>query len=71
MCASIGCPTLVIQGTDDRISHVTQGAGLAGAIPGADLELIEGAGHVPNTRDPVRVNLAIRRFIRAIPEPPR
>ena len=71
MCASIRCPTLVIQGTDDRISHVTQGAGLARAIPGAQLELIDGAGHIPNTRDPVRVNLALRRFIRSLRETSR
>jgi pimeloyl-ACP methyl ester carboxylesterase len=33
MCARIGAPTLVIQGTDERISHVTQASGLARAIP--------------------------------------
>ena len=63
MCAAITCPTLVIQGTDDRISHVTQGEGLARAIPGARLDLLEGSGHIPNARHPVRVNLAIREFI--------
>lgn len=63
MCAAITCPTLVIQGTDERISHVTQGIGLARAIPGARLELLDGAGHIPNARHPVRVNLAIREFI--------
>jgi len=67
MCAAIRCPTLVIQGTDERISHLTQGTGLARAIPGARLELIEGGGHIPNVRDPVAVNLAIRRFIRGLP----
>jgi pimeloyl-ACP methyl ester carboxylesterase len=63
MCAAITCPTLVIQGSDERISHVTQGEGLARAIPGARLELLDGAGHIPNARHPVRVNLAIREFI--------
>ena len=63
MCASVRCPVLVIQGTDDRISHVTQGSGLADAIPGARLEILEGSGHIPNARDPVRVNLLIRAFI--------
>lgn len=63
MCAAIRCPTLVIQGTDERISHVSQGIGLAAAIPGAGLELLQGSGHIPNARHPVRVNLAIREFI--------
>ena len=63
MCASIHAPTLVIQGTDERLSHVTQGIGLARTIPRARLELIDGGGHMANARDPVRVNLLIREFI--------
>lgn len=69
MCAAIRCPTLVIQGTDERISHVSQGVGLASAIPGARLELLQGSGHIPSARDPVRVNLLIREFLRSVPPP--
>ena len=67
ICAAIHAPTLVIQGTDERISHVSQGVGLAQVIPGARLELIEGGGHIVNARDPVRVNLLIRDFVRSLP----
>jgi pimeloyl-ACP methyl ester carboxylesterase len=67
ICASIRCPVLVIQGSDDRIGHVTQGTGLAEAIPGAAEILVEGAGHVAVARHPVRINLAIREFLRGIP----
>ena len=63
MCATLRVPTLVIQGTDERISHVTQGTGLAAAIPGSALLLVDGAGHIPNARHPVLVNLAIRDFV--------
>lgn len=66
IAAGIRCPTLVIQGTDERISHLTQGTRLAEAIPGARLELIAGGGHIPNARDPVRVNLLIRDFLAAL-----
>jgi pimeloyl-ACP methyl ester carboxylesterase len=66
LCAAIRAPTLVIQGTDERISHLTQGVGLARAVAGARLELIEGAGHIANARDPVRVNLLIREFLRTV-----
>jgi pimeloyl-ACP methyl ester carboxylesterase len=65
-CASFRQPTLIIQGTDERISHLTQAIGLAAAIPGARLELIDGAGHIVNARDPVRVNLLIRDFLRTL-----
>ena len=66
MCASIRAPTLVIQGTDERLTHVTQGRGLAEAIPGARLVLIEDGGHLVNARQPVRVNVLIRDFIRSL-----
>jgi pimeloyl-ACP methyl ester carboxylesterase len=66
MCATIRCPVVVIQGTDERITDVTQGIGLAEAIPGATLVLVEGAGHIPNARDPVKVNLAIRDFVNGL-----
>ena len=66
MCASLRAPAIVIQGTDERISHVTQGIGLARAIPGARLELIEGGGHIVNAREQVRVNLLIRDFVRQL-----
>lgn len=66
MCASIRAPALVIQGTDERLTHVTQGTGLAEAIPGARLALIEDGGHMVNARDPIRVNLLIREFIRTL-----
>jgi pimeloyl-ACP methyl ester carboxylesterase len=66
ICAAIRVPALVIQGTDDRIADVSQGQGLAEAIPGARLELLEGGGHIVNARDPVRVNLSLRDFIAGI-----
>ena len=66
MCASIHASTLVIQGTDERLSHVTQGIELARTIPRARLELIDGGGHMVNARDPVRVNLLIREFIESL-----
>ncbi len=66
MCGAIRAPTLVIQGTGDRITDVSQGIGLARAIPGARLELLEGGGHIVVARDPIRVNLLIRDFVATI-----
>jgi pimeloyl-ACP methyl ester carboxylesterase len=72
MCGAIRAPTLVIQGTGDRITDVSQGVGLARAIPGARLELLEGGGHIVVARDPIRVNLLIRDFLATIgPGPAR
>lgn len=43
--ARIGCPTLVIGGTDDRIATASASRELAERIPGAELFLYEGLGH--------------------------
>ena len=71
LCSAIRAPALVIQGTDERISDVTQGMGLAAAIPGAVTTLVEGGGHLVHARDPVRVNLMIRSFLSTLPGAPR
>jgi pimeloyl-ACP methyl ester carboxylesterase len=69
-CARLRCPTLIIQGDHDKITHVTKGIELARVIPGARLEILEGSGHVPNARDPVRVNLLIRDFVSSLADRP-
>ncbi len=43
--AQVRCPTLVVAGEDDRMTPPAAGRALAGAIPGARLEIIPGAGH--------------------------
>jgi pimeloyl-ACP methyl ester carboxylesterase len=52
----------VIQGGDDRIVGVGRGVDLAAAL-GSTLVTLEGAGHIPSARHPVRYNLALRDFI--------
>jgi pimeloyl-ACP methyl ester carboxylesterase len=66
MCASVRCPVLIIQGDRDAITGPSRGVELSRAIPQAQLEVLEGSGHGPSGRDPVRVNLLIREFIRTL-----
>jgi pimeloyl-ACP methyl ester carboxylesterase/predicted glycosyltransferase len=58
----VTCPSLVIHGTDDHVSPVVVGEQLA-EILGADLLRIEGGGHCPHARDPIRVNRALLEFV--------
>ncbi len=67
LAASIQCPTLVIQGDEDAITGLDRGRALADAIPSSRLVTIAGGGHIPNVRDPVKVNLLIRSFIDGLP----
>jgi pimeloyl-ACP methyl ester carboxylesterase len=58
----VRCPTLVIHGTDDAVLSHTKGVAVADAI-GAPLVTLEGVGHAPEARYPVRTNLLIRDFV--------
>lgn len=62
---SLSCPVLVIHGTRDQISPYERGVEAARLTRGT-LMTMTGSGHIPNTRDPVRVNLAIRRFVESV-----
>jgi pimeloyl-ACP methyl ester carboxylesterase/predicted glycosyltransferase len=68
LCTRVRCPVLVIQGTQDAITGQGRGIALAEAT-GGDLVLLEGSGHGPHVRDPVKVNLLLRDF--AVPARPR
>jgi pimeloyl-ACP methyl ester carboxylesterase len=57
----VHCPTLVIHGTDDAIRSHASGAAFAELL-GATLVSLEGAGHGPHARQPVKVNLLLRDF---------
>jgi pimeloyl-ACP methyl ester carboxylesterase len=61
-CARIRCPLLTIHGTGDRRVPVRCSEILA-ELTGGELALLEGAGHIPQARDPVRVNLLIKQFV--------
>jgi pimeloyl-ACP methyl ester carboxylesterase len=62
VCARVRCPVLVLHGGDDGLHPVSRGAALAEAT-GGTLVTLEGSGHCPHARDPVRVNLLIREFV--------
>jgi predicted glycosyltransferase len=70
LCERVRCPVLVIQGTDDAITGVGRGVALAEET-GGDLVLLEGSGHGPHVRDPVKVNLLLRDFVKPPPPPSR
>ena len=69
--AQVRCPTLVIQGSQDAVVGPARGAAVADAIPNARLVRLEGCGHAPHLRDPVRTNLLIQDFLSSAPRPLR
>ncbi len=60
-CAAISSPVLAIHGDRDLISPVTRGHRIA-ELTGGECVVISGGGHIPQVRDPVRVNHLIHDF---------
>jgi pimeloyl-ACP methyl ester carboxylesterase len=63
---ALTCPVLVTHGTGDRIQP-HQGGVEAARLTGGTLVSMEGSGHMPNVRDPIRFNLILREFIERVP----
>jgi pimeloyl-ACP methyl ester carboxylesterase/predicted glycosyltransferase len=62
LCARVRCPVLVVHGDEDRIRPLIQGEALAQAT-GGRMVVLEGSGHGPHARDPVKVNRLLREFV--------
>jgi pimeloyl-ACP methyl ester carboxylesterase len=65
----VRCPVLVIHGSKDDVFHHSDGKALAEAT-GGKLVVVEGAGHQPQVRKPVAVNLAMREFFESAQSAP-
>ncbi len=61
--ATITVPTLIVRGADDAFASAEEVAAMQAAIPGAQLAIIAGAGHLPNLEQPAVFNQAIKQFI--------
>jgi len=61
----VRCPVLVVHGTDDRVRPHAAGVAVA-ELAGGVLVTIEGGGHCPQARHPVKVNLLIREFVESL-----
>ncbi len=59
--AEVGCPVLVVHGSEDGIRPPAEGARLA-ALTGGSLVTVVGGGHAPHARDPVVVNHLLKDF---------
>ena len=62
----IRVPTLVLYGTEDRITPPALSEELSALIPGAQLESVEAAGHLSNAEQPAAFNAAVERFLAGV-----
>lgn len=68
IAAAIDRPVLILHGSKDRIRAHRTSVELAELSAGT-LVTLEGSGHAPHARDPVRVNLELRAFAESLTAP--
>jgi pimeloyl-ACP methyl ester carboxylesterase/predicted glycosyltransferase len=64
-CGKVSCPVTVLHGTEDLILPAHRGQ-RAAELAGGTFVPLEGSGHCPQARDPVRVNLMMREFVERV-----
>lgn len=64
--ALIRCPTLVLCGSEDRVTPPALSTALTKLIPGAIYEPIERAGHLSNLERPDEFNTLVGAFVRGV-----
>jgi len=64
---TISCPAVVIFGAEDRITPFGEAQRMAQGIPGARIETIPAAGHLPNLENQPAFDAALLRFAVALP----
>lgn len=62
--AKIGCPALLVHGCEDEHASPQHAAAAAAAIPGAELWLVPGAGHMLPQDFPQAFNAGVLEFLR-------
>ncbi len=65
MLAKISVPTLVLVGRDDVFTPVADAVFMQERIAGAQLCVVEGAGHLPPMETPRECNAALNQFLRS------
>jgi pimeloyl-ACP methyl ester carboxylesterase len=66
LLGEIAVPTLVLVGAEDVITPPPLAEAMAGAIPGATLVVVPGAGHLPTLEQPHVVTEALRSLARRV-----
>ncbi|MGP3970409.1 alpha/beta fold hydrolase [Streptomyces sp. 6N223] len=66
MLPRVAVPALVVVGAEDEFTPIPDAQLIHDLVPGSALEVIAGAGHLPNLERPEPFNAALRRFLDAL-----
>jgi pimeloyl-ACP methyl ester carboxylesterase len=62
----IAVPTLIIVGSDDEFTPVSDAEFMRERIPNSQMVVIEKTGHIPNMEDPKEFNRVVEEFLRTL-----
>jgi non-heme chloroperoxidase len=63
---SVGCPALLMNGTEDKVTPPSTAHSMHRLIPGSTIELIPHAGHLSNLEQPETFNRLLLAHLRAL-----
>ncbi|MCL7961432.1 MAG: alpha/beta hydrolase [marine benthic group bacterium] len=63
---SISQPSLVVNGSEDRLTRPAAGKAMAAKIPNAVFSMVEGAGHLSSVEAPAEFNRILGRYLQHI-----
>ena len=63
LLSTIHCPTLILVGDEDTLTPPALSQDMHRAIPGSELVVVPGAGHMTNLEQPAAFNEALARFL--------
>lgn len=61
--SEVRCPSLILCGREDRLCPVTRHELMHNLMPGSELAIIEGAGHLPVLEQPDHTNAALSAWL--------
>ncbi|MFI0709871.1 alpha/beta fold hydrolase [Streptomyces inhibens] len=70
LLSHISVPALVVVGTEDAYTPVSDARDIYERIPNAELAIIEQAAHMPNLERASEFNAAVEKFLDSLPEVP-
>lgn len=70
MLRTVAVPTLVIVGSHDEFTPVSDARFIRDSVPHAHLEIIHGAAHLPNLERPTEFNAALETFLASLTTTP-
>lgn len=68
LLSQIAVPALVVVGTEDAYTPVSDARDIHARVPDATLAVIEQAGHLPNLERPDEFNAVLAEFLHSLPD---